>query len=415
MSTASATTSPTPAERFLNGIMSPDFQINPYSLYDDMRTNSPLLELVPGEWFLFRHDDVLTALRHPALSSDERRSNVYKQQAPLNPRLVKRKEAPVLLFMDAPDHTRLRRLVARTFTTNVVAQLREKTVHLVNSCLDNFQSANKDGDADLIEHVAHPVPVAIICELIGIPASDVQLFQRWSEALSRSVDPGFLRSEEVEIAIDDASAEINEYLNDLANARKHDPNNDLLSALLAVEEDGDRITREELLELMQLLLIAGHETTVNLIGNSMLALANNQPELRKLTYDMSKVDTAVDEFMRYDCPVQISQRIVTEPIELRGQRIGVGEQVVLMLGAANRDPGVFEKPDQLDFTRNAKEQIGFGGGIHYCLGAALARMETTVTLTELLKRFPKFELAATPERRPNFTLRGPSKLLLKTI
>jgi cytochrome P450 len=403
----------TPAESFFLEAMSPSFQMNPYPLYDRMRVEAPILELAPGQWFVFAHEPVAALLRNPNFSSDERRSSLYEQRKLDNPRWIKRADTPNLLFMDPPDHTRLRRLVARAFTSSTVEQARMFTNELVQLHLDQLADLARGGQpVDLMEHFAHPIPVAVIGMILGVPTSDLPMFKAWSRALSRSVDPGFLRDEATDIAIDSASEEMQAYLDDLANQRRRAPTNDLLSALLAVEDEGDRISRTELLELVQLLLIAGHETTVNLIGNAVVGLFNSPSERARLVANPALFETAIDEFVRYDSPVQLTQRIALLPTEMLSVRIEPGDQVVLLLGSANRDPRVFTNPDQLRLDRDAKRQVGFGGGIHHCLGAPLARMETAMAIESLLKFAPNLALAEAPTYRPSFTLRGPDRLLV---
>jgi pimeloyl-[acyl-carrier protein] synthase len=405
----------TTAESFFTAAVSPEFQADPYPLYEQMRVEAPVLELADGQWFVFGHEPVSRLLRDPTFSSDERRSNFYPLREIDNPRWVKRAEAPNLLFMDPPDHNRLRRLVARAFTSTTVERARLLTHQLVNQHLDVMAEAMNDGVAiDLVDALAHPIPVAVIGSILGVPTADLPMFKAWSSALARSVDPGFLRNEMIDEAIDVASVDLQAYLNELAESRRVSPGDDLLSALLAVEDQGDRISRLELLELVQLLLIAGHETTVNLIGNAVVALAAHPDERGAVTNDPGRIDDSIDEFMRYDSPVQLTQRIATVPLELLGAPIEPGDQVVLLLGSANRDPFVFENPHSLQLGRDAKRHVGFGGGIHLCLGASLARMEAAVVLHGLLQRFPDFTLAQQATYRSGFTLRGPEQLVITT-
>ncbi len=407
--------SSTAAESFFTAAVSPEFQADPYPLYEQMRVDAPVLELAEGQWFVFGHEPVSRLLRDPTFSSDERRSSFYPLRQIDNPRWVERAEAPNLLFMDPPDHTRLRRLVARAFTSATVERARVLTQQLVDQHLDAISDAMRNGsEIDIVDALAHPIPVAVIGHILGVPTSDLPTFKAWSSALARSVDPGFLRDETIDSAIDTASVDLHSYLNELADIRRRAPENDLLSALLAVEDEGDRISRPELLELVQLLLIAGHETTVNLIGNSVIALAAHPDVRHKLVSDLDRIDESIDEFMRFDSPVQLTQRIATIPTELLGTHIAPGDQVVLLLGSANRDPSVFENPHTLQLGRDAKRQVGFGGGIHLCLGASLARMEAAVTLRSLLQRHPDFTLAQQPTYRSGFTLRGPEQLFIAT-
>ncbi len=403
------TSAMSPGEEFLIEALSPDFQTDPYPLFDRMRAYGPVLLTFANEWFVFGHEHAATALRHPAFSSDERRGKNFKINSQQNPRMVEQTDRPVLLFMDAPDHTRLRRLVMHAFTPSVVARMRDVATRLTTKHLDAIDPTQP---VDIVDAFAHPIPVEIICELLGVPTTDIALFKEWSTVLSRSVDPGFLRSPELEESIDATALKFREYIEELSAERRRAPKDDLLSTLLTVEENGDRITHDELIELIQLLFIAGHETTVNLIGNALLALTSYRDQRTMLVNDLSRIDASIDEFMRYDSPVQLSQRIATEDIDLCGHKIESGDQVVLLLGAANRDPAVFERAHELDLNRDARRQVGFGGGIHHCLGMSLARMEAGVAIGEFLKRFPTFELAEAPQRRPNFTLRGVSKMML---
>ena len=239
------------------------------------------------------------------------------------------------------------------------------------------------------------------------PAADEAVFTGWSRALSRSIDPSVLRSAEDDRAIDEAELGLHGYLTDLLALRRAHPGDDLLSDLLAVQDGSDRISPAEVVSLAMLLLVAGHETTVNLIGNGTLALLRNPGQLDRLLESPELVPGAVEELLRFDSPVQISQRIVTEDMELSGRKVRTGDEIVLMLGAANRDPAVFTDAAALDVTRaDAHRHVAFGGGIHHCLGAALARLEGQVAFAALFSRLGRLELAGEPARRPTFTLRG---------
>ena len=235
---------------------------------------------------------------------------------------------------------------------------------------------------------------------------DEAVFTSWSRGIARSLDPTILRSPEIDAAIDQARSELRAYLGDLLAFRRKIPGDDLLSGLAAVDADGDRISSGEVLSLAVLLLVAGHETTVNLIGNGVLALLRAPDQLALLRRSPEQVDGAVDELLRFDGPVQITQRIATEDMEVVGCEVRRGDEILLVLGAANRDPAVFAEPHRLDIARDARRHVGFGGGIHHCLGAVLARMETQIALAALLDRFGRIDLAGVPARRPTFTLRG---------
>jgi len=239
-----------------------------------------------------------------------------------------------------------------------------------------------------------------------VPAVDEAMFTEWSRAIARSLDPSVLRTPELDAKIDFARGELRAYLADLLAACRRVPGNDLLSALAAVDVDGDRITSGEVLALAVLLLVAGHETTVNLIGNGMLALLRTPEQLERLRQSPELIGPAVDELLRFDGPVQITQRVVLEDMEAAGCPVKAGDEILLILGAANRDPAVFAEPHKLDVTRDARRHVAFGGGIHHCLGFALARMEGQIAFRALIDNFGRIELAGTPVRRPTFTLRG---------
>jgi pimeloyl-[acyl-carrier protein] synthase len=301
----------------------------------------------------------------------------------------------------------LRGLVARAFTPKRVADLRPTAEAITAGLLDDIRVAVASGEVvDVIRALAYPLPVRVICALLGVPESDAASFTRWSRALVRSLDPSVLRSAEVDAAIADAEGDLAGYLEDLLSFRRTRPGEDLLSALATVEADGDRILPKEVVDLALLLLVAGHETTVNLIGNGVLALLRAPDQLELLRRRPELVAGAVDELLRFDSPVQMTQRVAIEDVEVGGDRVRAGDEIALVLGAANRDPSVFPEPNVLDVTRDARRHVAFGGGIHHCLGAALARQQGHVALSALLTRFSRLELAGSPVRRPTFTLRG---------
>jgi cytochrome P450 len=311
-----------------------------------------------------------------------------------------------MLFMDPPDHTRLRGLVQKAFTPKMVERIRPRSQEIVDGLID--RAFDRGREMDLIEDFAYPLPVTIICELLGVPVEDHTRFSEWSRVLSRAVDPSPIRSPELEEEIALAGLAFAEYFEALVAQRRTSLGDDLLSALIAAEEEGDRLSSDELLGISLLLLIAGHETTVNLVGNGTLALLRNPDEFARLRDDPSLSKTAVDEMLRYDSPVQMNQRIALEPFTLAdGQVVAAREQMIVMLAAANRDPAAFPDADRFDVGRaDARRHLAFGGGIHHCLGAALARVEGDVAVTTIVRRMPALALAGEPERRPNFTLRG---------
>ena len=396
-------TDATVEEQFFIGAMAPAAREDPYPHYEAYRGSEPLMRAADTIWFCLSHPHVAAMLRNPVLSSNEMRATT---EIGINELSAVRTQS--LLFMDPPDHTRLRGLVSRAFTPRRVQGLRETIEQVCAALLDDILAGAGPGEPfDLIERLAYPLPVQVICSLLGVPAADESIFTRWSRALSRSIDPSVLRSPEDDWAIEEAEAGLHGYLTDLLAARRTDPGDDLLSDLLAVQDGGDRISPAEVVSLAMLLLVAGHETTVNLIGNGTLALIRNPSQLELLLAADELVPAAVEELLRFDSPVQISQRVVTENMELAGRRVRAGDEIVLMLGAANRDPAVFADAATLDVTRpDGHRHVAFGGGIHHCLGAALARMEGQVAFAALLSRVGRLELAGEPVRRPTFTLRG---------
>ena len=383
-------------------LMSPTVRPDPYPEYARLLAERRVVDAGIGVHFVFGYDDCLALLRERRVSVDERNSLLG---APSPDAL------PTLIHLDPPDHTRLRRLVQLAFTPRRVDSLRERAVELVAAALDRFTSGD---EVDVIAEVAYPVPLTIICELLGVPVADRALVRDWSTWLARGIDPGVLRSEELNARIDVAETAFVSYLTALIADRRRSPGTDLFSELVSAEMDGDRLTVDELLGLAVLLLVAGHETTVSLVGNGMLALLRDRDQLAAVRDDVGGERRAVDELLRYDSPVQMTTRIALEDIELPTAVIPQGHFAVLMLGSANRDPSVFAQPHSLDMRADRPTQhLSFGFGIHHCLGAALARAEGEVAIPTLLRRFPNLELAAEPELRPTFVLRGRESLRVR--
>jgi cytochrome P450 len=313
------------------------------------------------------------------------------------------------LAMDPPDHTRLRALVSKAFTPRLIERLRPRVRQLVDELLDE---AVARGDVDLVAALAYPLPVTVISELIGIPAGDWGRFRGWVDALASGLDPDFLLPPEKIRQREQARLEFCEYLLDLFARRRAAPGNDLISALLAVEDSGDVLSEDELLSTCILLIIAGHETTVSLIGNGVLALLRNPGELERFRTRVVNADSALDELLRYDAPVQSTVRIALEPADVNGIPVKDGELVMLMLGAANRDPEMFPDPDRLDLARDSQRHLSFGLGIHFCLGAPLARLEAETALTRLMERSPGLALAGA---RADSDLRYKARFVLRGL
>jgi cytochrome P450 len=313
-----------------------------------------------------------------------------------------------MLFKDGTDHERLRNLVSKAFTPRMIEGLRGRVQELTDELLDTVEPA---GHMDVIADLAYPLPVTVICELLRIPAADRAKFRVWTAKLARSLDPSTSPAEEEEIlrAGDEAAAAFGEYFADVIARRRRDPGEDLLSALIGAEERGDTLSTHELMATCVLLLVAGHETTTNLIGNGMFALLCNPTELEKLRRDPSPdlMRTAVEELLRYEPPVVATLRIALEDIPFAGSVIPAGHDVFVVIAAANRDPARFPYPDRLDVTRIDNRHLSFSGGPHFCLGAPLARLEGQIAISTLLRRFSGLRLESEePQWRDTITLRS---------
>jgi cytochrome P450 len=370
---------------------------DPYPVYREARAAAPLLSVPEADEFISLHwADCERILRDPTFSSSvtHRRRVVEGAGGPMD------MDIPVLLFMDPPDHTRVRRLVSHAFTPRTVEQLRPHVAELVDGMLDRVDPAG----FDLISSVAYPLPVTVICELLGVPVADQHLFGPWSHDVSRLLD-GELDDAALAAGLA-AFLHLVGYLTDLFAERRATPRDDLVSALLAVEEEGDRLTEEELKSIVLLLFVAGHETTMNLIGNGTVALLHNRGQWDRLCADPGLAPGAVEEVLRYDGPVHATQRFATAASNVAGVDLEPGQGVIVHLAAANRDPARFDRPDELDIARPDVQQLTFSHGIHYCLGAALARLEGQETFKALTRRLPGLTLAEEPVHRDHFVLRG---------
>lgn len=376
---------------------SPEFRRNPYPYYDLLQTNAPVFFWDAwGVYFLTRWEDCNRLLR------DNRLGHGGVGDPPPQQHALYRMQTNWMLFHDPPDHTRLRALAQRAFTPRMVEQMRATIQDLTDSLLDRVAAKS---EMDVVADLAYPLPVTVIARMFGVPEGEFDTFQAWSDALGKSLD--LTEEEAVYNEASRAAAAFTEFLADLADQRRTNPSDDLLSALVAVEEEGDRLTTDELYATCALLLVAGHETTVNLIGNGTLALLRNPSQLELLRSNPELCKSAVEELLRYDSPVQATSRMVLEEIELGGQRVPPGVQVNFMLGAANHDPAIFVAPHTLDIIRKPNPHLAFGSGIHYCLGAPLARLEAQIAFDTLLRRFPKLTLLDDdPPRRDNYLLRG---------
>jgi cytochrome P450 len=382
----------------------PVFRTDPHPVYERLREENPVHPSPLGGLVVTRHADCLHVLRHPAASSDERNSELFQALAAsgdIDQELV---DARPFLFLDPPDHTRLRRLVSKAFTPRTVERLRPRVQALVDELLD---AAVPSGSIELVEDLAYPLPVQVISEMLGVPPEDHERFKGWSKDLARGLDPDFILPPEVLEQRKRAIDAFSEYFLELIAQRRSAPRDDLLSALVAAEDEGDRLTERELLSTCTLLLVAGHETTVNLIANGALALLRHPDQLQRLRDDPSVTRSAVEELLRFDPPVQLTARVALEDIEIGGQTLAKGTSAVLLLASANRDPDAFPDPDRLDLGRTDNHHLAFGFGTHFCLGAPLARLEGEIALTTLVRRCPDLALATDDLRyKENLVLRG---------
>lgn len=369
---------------------------NPYEVYERLRSENPIHRMrLINAWALTGYDDALAILQdHRRFSSGENKL----EYAPYR----------TMLDLDPPDHTRLRSLVSKAFTPRAVAALGPRIQEIVDELLDDLA----DSDSfDLISDFAFPFPVIVIAEMLGIPAEDRDKFNVWSNDIALAVEP-ILSGEEI-VRVERASDEIIEYFEGVIEQRRREPRDDMLSALLAAEEAGDRLSHDELLGTLMLLLVAGNETTRSLIGNGMLALLKNPEQLQQLREDSDLLGSAIDEMLRYDSPVQIIIRVVLEDTEFKGKQFRAGQKVIILVGAANRDPTVFSDPGAMDIGREEKSHISFGRGIHYCLGSPLALLEARVAFANLIERFSSIALVTEPEFRDQIVLRGVESLWIR--
>jgi len=393
---------------------------NPYPVYALLRTVRPVLEVpVPdfdgsGAWLLTRHRDVHLALRDSRFSANRMRAPLIHENLDRLPPFIRQTAEGLrtMLVMDPPDHTRVRKLVNKAFTPKRIAALRGRIEEIVDHQLDQLAEIAKSGPADLIHDLAEPLPAIVIAELLGVPAEDHRQFRQWSTKLIAGLASP---KPEPRIASAEASRRILAYLSDIVAARRREPRDDLISAMIHAQEESDALSDEELLATCNLILLAGHETTTNLIGNGMLALLRHPDQLERLQAEPKLVDRLVEESLRYDPPIQLVMRLATRDTELGGVRIPRRSIIAVLLASANRDESQFESPDRFDIDRSDDaSHMGFGFGNHYCIGAALAKLEGTIALEMILTRLRGIELAIDEvPRHGSFLVRGPSALPVK--
>ncbi|HYR63391.1 MAG TPA: cytochrome P450 [Actinomycetota bacterium] len=396
-----------PEEPVFFNPLDPEAHKDPYPQYRRLREHAPMLRGPLGYWVLSRYADIAAVLRDPRFGVGVDEASLMLAMTQDGPGIATMVElSRWMLFRDPPDHTRLRGLVSKAFTPRALEAVRPRVVEIVKGLVDNIAGR---GEADLITDLALPLPVTVISELLGLPIEDHAQAREWAEAIAQALDP--VVTEEHATRADRAVAGLAAYIGGVVAQRRRDPGPDLLSRLIEAEDGAGHLSEAELISTVSLLFGAGHETTRNLIGNGMLALLRNPGELRRLREDPSLIRSAVEELLRYDSPVQLAGRGARADVVIGGERIAAGEPMMLLIGAANRDPAQFPDPDRLDIGRQDVKMLSFGGGIHFCLGAMLARTEAQVAIGTLLARVAHIELATEDLAwRPHITLRGLSSL-----
>lgn len=390
-----------PNENFFDPL-SEDFRNDPYPAYEKLRETRPLeYNRFLRTWIVSRYADVEFGLKDPrfvtlplgrmSFALGARRSESDK---------LREQRAHSLLHLDPPAHTRLRNLVRKAFTPRRVEQLTPRIRAEAQALLEPL---HRDGGMDVMKDYAYPLPVRVICRMLGVPSEDVSVFPAWSEALARGLDP-LISATDVEAA--NAAAEgFHDYFSELIRNRRRDLGDDLLSALIRVEEEGDQLNETEMIATAVLLLVAGHETTMNLIGNGLSALLQNSAEIRSFRTDLSVALTAVDEILRFDSPVQMTARRAREEVVMRGETLKKGSYLIFLLASANYDHRVFEDPQRFDTGRDPNPHLALSTGIHFCLGARLARFEGAIALQELFSQ-GRIRPVGRPTRRATVNIRG---------
>lgn len=392
-----------PDALLLELIATPEGRADPYPRYAALRERAPVHRSAFGIWTLTDYEDCQLLLRHPGVGKDfsSAMNSLGLSDADREAQDRFRNDRSNMLVTDPPDHTRLRGLVTRAFTPRTVEKLRPRIVALVDELLDGFAP----GETEVMDALAFPLPVTVIGDMLGVPAEDRPLLRPLVRSVTAILELAVSPEALAEAA--DADAKLGAYFADLVADRRAHPRDDLLTKLIEAEDKGDQLTEHELISTVILLFAAGFETTTHLIGNGLLALLRNPGELARLRADRSLVRSGVEELLRYDSPVQIAARTTYEELVVAGQTIPSGNLVLAMLGAANRDPARFRDPEHLDVGRDEGAPMSFGGGIHFCLGAALARLEGQIVLDRLLDRFTTMELVGGPPTvRDSLTLRG---------
>lgn len=369
-------------------LYSQKFKKNAYTIYDQMRAENPIMQQQGFQapvWFVTGYEEAKLVLADNNRFVSDYRNTLPPEQRdaePANPGLFDLLYNN-MLSMDKPDHTRLRSIVGKAFTKRRVQSLQPRIQQIADELLDAFPD---HGEIDLIEAYAFPLPIIVICELLGVPIIDRDKFRKWSDT--------FLGIGPDQMTYITTLTEFIQYIGHMIAERRQNPQNDLISALVHAEEEGQHLSEPELYSMIALLIVAGHETTVNLIANGMLALMQHPAQMAQLQQNPDLIESAIEEFLRFDGPVERSTtRFAAEDIEINGQLIKRGSPVIIVLGATDRDPNQFENSAEFDITRPPSKHFGFGYGVHYCIGAPLARLEGRIAVETLIKRIPNLQLA----------------------
>jgi hypothetical protein len=387
----------------------PEFVADPYPQLAELRSlGKPIWHEETGMFLAARYKDANAVLRNRSLG------RIFSPRTPETEwETFNYLHADSILDSEPPKHTRLRSLVMKAFNPKRIEELRPNIERITNQLLHRIEDKlQSSGTFDLIADYAEPLPVMVIAELLGFPEADEHLLRPWSQAIVKMYEPS--PTEEQKADARKASNEFAAYVHSLMVERQKNPGIDLISELAIVEEQGEKLSAHELIATCVLLLNAGHEASVNGFGNGLVAALGNEEQWSKLTSNIDGMtETAVDEFLRFDAPLHLFERTATDEVEIVGVAIKPGQKIAALLGSANRDEEIFERADELDLSRSPNPHIGFGAGIHFCIGAPLARQEMQISLPALLHRFPRLELADKPIRRPTFVLRGYEKVMVR--
>jgi cytochrome P450 len=411
VTTSAATGTVDPNALLFEAMMTPEGKADPYPRYALLHEHAPAFPSLLDALVVVRYADCWGVLRDNRFGKSEAGPRDIGAITPHQREVLEtlQPRANSMLFLNPPDHTRLRGLVSKAFTPRTVERLRPHILRLTDGFLDTF-----DGEVDVMQALAFPLPVTVIGEMLGVPEEDRPGFQPLVRAATRALE--FAMSDDEFDAALEAQSRMNEYFHALVVERRKAPQDDLLSHLIAARDEGDRLTEEEIVATAILLFAAGFETTTNLIGNGLLALLRHPDQERRLRNDPGLMKSAVEEILRWDSPVQIDGRTAFEDLEVAGHAVPEGNFVVTLLGAANHDPTHYTDPDRFDVGRDEGPPMRFASGIHYCLGAALARLEGHVVFGRVLERFPRLELLDnTPRYRDSFTLRGLADLRVDAV